>query len=276
MLGSQQNIIYISFYALLPGILILYYIYKRDKFPEPPRIVFITLLLGFGITFPLMLLIPFAEGILEVLDWGLESDNFYMSFIRASFLEETMKFMVLIYYCLQLDEFDEPMDALVYGVAASLGFAVFENWEYVMGAAGESIGYAKDVAFARAFSAVPMHALAGVFMGFFLMDAIFDREHNRLNLFLSLFFPVCLHGLYDYILMSENFSIQSMWIYILLGVFIIRAFFVFKKQRRLQTERGNSENIEKFIPPTKEIAFTILVSGFLVIGVNYFLNMHLY
>ena len=194
MFGSQQNIINISFYAILPAAIILYYVYKRDKFPEPPRVVLVTLFLGFGITFPLMLLIPFAEGILENLDWDIESNNFYMSFIRASFLEETMKFLILVYYCLHLDEFDEPMDALVYGVAASLGFAVFENWEYVMGAAGESIGYAKDVAFARAFSAVPMHALAGVFMGFFLMDAVFEKANRKLNLFLALFFPVCLHG----------------------------------------------------------------------------------
>ena len=97
MFGSQQNIINISFYAILPAAIILYYVYKRDKFPEPPRVVFITLLLSFGISFPLSFLIPFAEGILEGLDFGLESNNFYMSFIRAAFLEETMKFLVLIY-----------------------------------------------------------------------------------------------------------------------------------------------------------------------------------
>ena len=228
MFGSQQNIINISFYAILPAAIILYYVYKRDKFPEPPRVVLVTLFLGFGITFPLMLLIPFAEGILENLDWDIESNNFYMSFIRASFLEETMKFLILVYYCLHLDEFDEPMDALVYGVAASLGFAVFENWEYVMGAADESIGYAKDVAFARAFSAVPMHALAGVFMGFFLMDAIFEKANRKLNLFLALFFPVCLHGLYDLILFSNNIS--NWWIYILVGVFLVRGFLIFRKR----------------------------------------------
>ena len=100
MFGSQQNIINISFYAILPAAIILYYVYKRDKFPEPPRVVLVTLFLGFGITFPLMLLIPFAEGILENLDWDIESNNFYMSFIRASFLEETMKFLILVYYCL--------------------------------------------------------------------------------------------------------------------------------------------------------------------------------
>ena len=270
MFGSQQNIINISFYAILPAAIILYYVYKRDKFPEPPRVVLVTLFLGFGITFPLMLLIPFAEGILETLDWDIESNNFYMSFIRASFLEETMKFLILVYYCLHLDEFDEPMDALVYGVAASLGFAVFENWEYVMGAAGESIGYAKDVALARAFSAVPMHALAGVFMGFFLMDAVFEKANRKLNLFLALFFPVCLHGLYDLILFSN--SISNWWIYILVGVFLVRGFFIFRKQRNLQSKKIKKKI--KNIPINSEIFFVVISSLFILITANYMLNIY--
>ena len=270
MFGSQQNIINISFYAILPAAIILYYVYKRDKFPEPPRVVLVTLFLGFGITFPLMLLIPFAEGILESLNLSTESSNFYMSFIRASFLEETMKFLILVYYCLHLDEFDEPMDALVYGVAASLGFAVFENWEYVMGAAGESIGYAKDVAFARAFSAVPMHALAGVFMGFFLMDAVFEKANRKLNLFLALFFPVCLHGLYDLILFSNNIS--NWWIYILVGVFLVRGFFIFRKQRNLQSQKIRKKT--KYIPINSEIFFVVINSLFILITVNYMLNIY--
>jgi len=270
LFGSYQNIINISFYAILPAVIILYYVYKRDKFPEPPRVVFITLLLGIGVTFPLLLIIPFVEGILENLNLGLESDNFYMSFIRAAFLEETMKFLVLVYYCLHLDEFDEPMDALVYGVAASLGFAVFENWEYVMGAAGESIGYAKDVAFARAFSAVPMHALAGVFMGFFLMDAVFEKANRKLNLFLALFFPVCLHGLYDLILFSNNIS--NWWIYILVGVFLVRGFFIFRKQRNLQFQKIRKKT--KYIPINSEIAFVVISSLFILITVNYILNIY--
>ena len=270
MFGSQQNIINISFYAILPAAIILYYVYKRDKFPEPPRVVLVTLFLGFGITFPLMLLIPFAEGILENLDWDIESNNFYMSFIRASFLEETMKFLILVYYCLHLDEFDEPMDALVYGVAASLGFAVYENWEYVIGAAGESIGYAKDVALARAFSAVPMHALAGVFMGFFLMDAVFEKANRKLNLFLALFFPVCLHGLYDLILFSN--SISNWWIYILVGVFLVRGFFIFRKQRNLQSKKIKKKI--KNIPINSEIFFVVISSLFILITANYMLNIY--
>ena len=49
MFGSGQNLLNLSFFAILPAALILWYVYKRDKLPEPPRVVFITLLLGIGL-----------------------------------------------------------------------------------------------------------------------------------------------------------------------------------------------------------------------------------
>ena len=272
MFGSEQSTITLSLYAILPAIIILFYVYKRDYFPEPPRIVFITLLLGAGISFPLMLLIPFFEGYLETLNFGIESNHFYMSFIRAAFLEETLKFLIIIYYCLYLDEFNEPMDALVYGVAASIGFAVFENWDYVISGSNVSLSLAKDIALIRAFTAVPLHALAGVFMGFFLIEAIFEKQNKKLFLFLALFFPICLHGLYNLILMSDSFS--SYWIYILLIAFLIRAYFVFKKERGLQITR--EKEMIKAIPIHSDIIFSIILSAVILFAVNYFINFVLY
>lgn len=272
MFGSGQIFLNLSFYAILPVALIFWYVYKRDKFPEPPRVVIITFLLGIGITFPLGILIFAVEGFAETLNLGIESSNFFMSFIRASFLEETMKFLVIIYYCLHLDNFDEPMDALVYGVAASLGFAVIENWEYVIGATKDGVEFAKDVAFLRSFTAVPLHALAGVYMGFFLMDAIFKKENQKFYLFLAIFFPVCLHGLYDLILFSENIS--DYYIYILILVFLIRAVFIFRKERILQKE-GNLKKA-KYIPIHSDIFFVIFTTFLILFSVNYFIEKILY
>ena len=277
MFGTQQPLINASLFALLPVIIILYYVYKRDRFPEPPRTVFITLLLGFGITLPIGLLIPLVEGFVENIRWGVESKHFYQAFVRAAFLEETMKFLVIVIYCLHLDKFDEPMDAIVYGVAASLGFAAYENWEYVMYAFGNGgLENANDVAWIRAFTAVPLHALCGIFMGFFLMDAIFEKENSKVNLFLSLIFPIGLHGFYNYLIMSESFAIKNYWIFILLGVFIIRAFFIFRKERELQLERGEEGLQNKQLPSMKDIILIILLSGFIVVFASYLLNSFLY
>ena len=38
-----------------------------------------------------------------------------------------------------------------------------------------------ELAYIRALSAVPMHALAGVVMGFLITQAIFEKENNYLN-----------------------------------------------------------------------------------------------
>ena len=97
MFGSGQVFLSLSFYAILPVLIIFYYVYKRNKFPEPPRIVLVTFLLGIGTTFPLEILIIAVEGFAESLNLGIESSNFFMSFIRAAFLEELMKFFVIIF-----------------------------------------------------------------------------------------------------------------------------------------------------------------------------------
>ena len=258
------------FAAVLPAILILLYAYKQDFFPEPPKIVFKTFLFGCATVLAVYLFIDVLDDYSEKNFTG-ETYYFFDSFIRAAFLEEMMKFFVIIFYCLHLDDFDEPMDALVYGVAASLGFAVIENWEYVLGASKDGFEVAKDVALIRSFTAVPLHALAGVFMGFFLMDAVFQKHNKKFFLFLSLFFPVCLHGLYNLILFSKNIS--DFYVYILLIIFLIRAIFIFKKER--QTQTSEIKRI-KVIPKTSDIIFVVSITLVLLFAANYFLDYVLY
>ena len=57
--------------------------------------------------------------------------NFYDSFFRAAFLEEGIKFALLIFFCVRLSALNEPMDAIVYGAAIGLGYAAIENIGYL-------------------------------------------------------------------------------------------------------------------------------------------------
>ena len=61
------------------------------------------------------------------------------------------------------------MDAIVYGVVVSLGFATLENYDYVFRIAEEYEVSPLDMAITRAFTAVPMHALCG-YHGFLFWD----------------------------------------------------------------------------------------------------------
>ena len=96
------------------------------------------------------------------------------------------------------DEFDEPLDGVVYGVAVSLGFATLENILYIV---GRGIG----VAWGRALFAVPAHALFGGTMGYYAGRAKFDRAAARIGALrrdyvLCLLLPVAFHGTYNYAL----------------------------------------------------------------------------
>jgi RsiW-degrading membrane proteinase PrsW (M82 family) len=81
-----------------------------------------------------------------------------IGFFGAAIPEKLFKFAVLFFYCRRLTDFDEPMDGIVYGVTASLGFATLENVLYVLNG---GIGHA----IMRAFTAVSGHALFGAVMG---------------------------------------------------------------------------------------------------------------
>ena len=175
--------------------------------------------------------------------------------------------VVIVFFCTRKDEFDEPMDGLVYGVAASLGFAAYENIEYVLYALKEP---SFEIATVRAYTAVPLHALCGIMMGFLITQSIFEKTNNYLNLVLALFIPVGIHGLYNYSLSSS--VISSYFAYIILIVFIIRSYILFKTLKRKQSKSiiFNKKYYNISISNFANAASTVLI---IYLGLNYCINL---
>jgi RsiW-degrading membrane proteinase PrsW (M82 family) len=177
--------------AVVPSLLLLWYFHSRDTFPEPGRVVWATF--GFGalsiaavliVGVPILLVIE-AAGIPSVYFAG-----FLKAFVTAAIPEEAAKLVVLAIYAGRHSAFDEPMDGIVYGVAASLGFATLEN---VMYCATGGIG----LAIMRAVTAVPMHAGCGAVMGYYYGRSRFEPANRAGLLAMAYFAPMLLHGLYD-------------------------------------------------------------------------------
>ena len=101
-----------------PPLLILFYIFKSDKFPEPWQCILWTFLAGCFICIPA----------------GYLNDSFIptneYSYI-AGLTEESLKFLAFLLLVSTKIQFNERMDAIVYGVAISIGFATYENYFYV-------------------------------------------------------------------------------------------------------------------------------------------------
>src|SRR5207244_1202730 len=99
------------------------------------------------------------------------------------------------------EPFDEPIDGIVYGVAASLGFGALENLLAV-----NHHGIA--TAFVRVITAVPAHAMNGVVMGAFVGRAtLAPREARPRLVVLGFGGAVLLHGAYDTVARAESWGL---------------------------------------------------------------------
>jgi len=187
--------------ASAPVIIILVYIYIRDRYEkEPVGMLLRSLFFGMLIILPVVA----VETIL-----GRYSGIFpgmtrtaYVAFIVAGFTEELFKFAALHLTIWRNKNFNERFDGIVYAVFISLGFAWIENIMYVF-----QHGFSTGML--RAFTAVPAHAIFGVSMGFYFSKAKFV---NKAYLPMALIMPIVLHGVYDFILMSGKSFLLALFI----------------------------------------------------------------
>ncbi|GMU93525.1 MAG: hypothetical protein AMXMBFR4_25830 [Candidatus Hydrogenedentota bacterium] len=187
--------------AVAPALLLVRYFHLRDIYPEPPKVLWTTFFLGalivapvLGIVYPL----HYCVGVPA----GYAAQGLWVGFVYAAIPEEFFKLAVLRGYSLRQRAFDEPMDGVVYGVVASLGFAAFENVMYVMqGGLG--------LALMRALTAVPAHAFMGVIMGYYVGRAQFDPQRRAHLMGKGFLYAVLVHGFYDAPLLTVRAMVEA-------------------------------------------------------------------
>ncbi len=221
--------------AILPGILIVIFIYYSDKrHKEPVKLIFATVLFGAVSVIPAVILSGMAEWCLIETVGSPEHylvPSIIMSFLCVALPEELCKFILFMGITSDKD-FDEPIDAIVYAVCVSMGFAIVENVMY-------NSTYGVTTTMIRMFTAVPAHACFAIFMGFFAGRAFFiDLERKRLWLIISLASAVTLHGLFDFFLIQEIYPALSV---LSLVVLIVSVYFSLKFIR-LHNEHGYETN----------------------------------
>lgn len=187
--------------AVAPALLLLRYIIRQDRArPEPKGLVLIVFLLGLAGIVPAIIAETLAGSLTKAFAFSPLLVALFRAFVVAALCEEGIKYLIVTRTVYSKPVFDEVMDGIVYTVVASLGFACMENILYVMGSG-------LLTALTRAFTAVPMHALAGGIMGYFLGRAKFaagpDREREYMVRGLS--WAVFIHGSYDFLLFSVPF-----------------------------------------------------------------------
>ncbi len=180
--------------ALLPSWLLVRYFMKSDRFPEPTETVWFIFRKGINVAFLVLAVVLPLSLLWSPLE---QSENIWVAsaataFLSAAIPEEFFKHRVLRKFVANHPDFDEPMDGIVYGAVASLGFATIENVLYCLdGGVGTALG--------RAVTAVPAHAAFGAIMGYTFARRHFAGKENG-AWGPALWLSVLLHGLYDWVL----------------------------------------------------------------------------
>ncbi len=185
--------------AILPGLLIGYFIYRSDKYEkESFWQLYITFTLGMVITLPVL---KFEEWI-HASGW-FTNGNFWVtllfSFAIVAFSEELMKFFTLWLYPFRQPFFNEPIDGIIYSVMIAMGFATLENLLY-------AYQYGIPTVILRSLTAVPAHATFAIFMGYFVGLAKFNPQRRPRLLGVALALPVAIHGIYDFFILQEGYD----------------------------------------------------------------------
>ncbi len=247
------NLIAIPALIIAPAAFLLYYFWIRDRWEKEPWSV-IWVLFGLGC----FSVIPAA--IIELVIMGFDDTirsvghAFWVSFLGVALVEEGVKLFTVYVFTHRSKHFREEYDGIIYAVAVGIGFAFLENILYVGMALIEGSGF--GTAIARAFTAVPAHALDGVVLGYFVGRSQFMKnpmDRFKTNM-LGLLVAVLFHGLYDFFIFVLQAIPESLAGWCIVGIFwtlLVQWGTAHRMIRLAQEEdarRWNSGEIEPRIP----------------------------
>lgn len=237
-MSSQTISIIIT--ALLPVLVLLYVIYKKDsEKPEPVKQLVKAFLLGIlSVPITFVLLIP-----LQMLNLVPEynstiADSIGISFFGAAIPEEIAKLIILWLFLRKNKFFDEKMDGIVYAVCVSMGFAALENVMYLF----SDVDAYWETGVARAVTAIPGHFCFGVIMGYYYSLAKFYKKNKSFNKLMTLVAPILAHGIYDSIIFITEITPElSAILTIVFMIFCIRMWRFASSRIKEHIERDQSD-----------------------------------
>ena len=189
--------------GLLPSAVWLVFFLKRDCHPEPKSVVARTFLMGMLVA-PIALLVQLA---LKKFGPTAEIQTF---FFLASFAEECVKLYAVKVIALNNAAFDEPVDAMIYMIAAALGFAAVENMLILLQVIPDGINIAIGVLSLRFIGATLLHALSSGLLGYFLAMSWFHEHHRKKLVIFGLIYASLFHAMFNVLISTFTGQLRAL------------------------------------------------------------------
>ena len=192
------------FLGILPSIIWLLYYLKKDPHPEPRLMILKIFFWGMLSALPAIFI---EKGIfleLQKLSLSYSLTIFLNNLLGAALVEETLKYLVVRGKVSKSDEFDEPVDAMLYMIVAGLGFAAAENIFVMLGMIPSFLIHQTLLVLALRFvGAVFLHALCSAIVGFWLAISFSRyREEKFRYVGLGLGIAISLHALFNFFIIK--------------------------------------------------------------------------
>src|ERR1700758_4431175 len=202
--------------AVAPALLILWLVVAAGERPGPPLKVWSAFALGAASILLLGIIrAPFANLFSAPADpWLAQAQH---AVFGVALPEELVKILVIAAVSLRRRPCADPMDTVVYGAAAGLGFAAYENLAYLV----QHADMWRSLAALRSVLTVPFHGALGVIAGAYLAIARsgtalgahrFHRDWARISSYvLMVAGPVALHAGFDFplLMLQKNGDLDS-------------------------------------------------------------------
>jgi len=195
-----------------------FFLFEDREHPEPKLMIFIVFL-G-GILAALLSLSPEIFLSAHLPQTGLPYQS--RTLIPFAFIEEFTKFIV-VYLIIKFNKyFDEGVDAMIYMIAAALGFAAIENIFNLFNVL--ELHQVIQTTVIRGIGATLLHAISSGLFAFYWM---------RGKPFTGLISATALHALFNYLILriEGDAKIYATLILVLAAFFLFRDFEIIKKPR---------------------------------------------
>lgn len=213
------GIIFVIAMPLLPSLLWLFIFLKEDIHPEPRGLLIRAFNFGALASIPVLALQILFHS-------SLKSVGIIVLIIGLASIEEIFKFFAARGAIKGNKEFDEPTDAMIYMIAAALGFALVENFFITINIFRDTdpfpfIDIIKTLGL-RFAGATLLHAISSGIIGYY-----WARNHLRLpgiSLTKGFITAIIIHSVFNYLILRfemVNLIYPSLFLIITLAIVLI-------------------------------------------------------
>ncbi len=242
-MGSIYHYLILVGVGFLPSMFWLFLYLKKDTHPEPRYLITRTFFMGLVLA-PLAVIAQYIlSQIILQFNPTIHIENYAGFYLGAAFIEEAVKFLAIRFVVLHNPEFDEPIDAMEYMIAAALGFAAIENILVLFQTVPDGPADTIQIWFYRFAGATFLHVLSSAIVGYFLALSWFHPKHSQKLVPIGLIIASIVHFIFNGIVLysgSQASALLRSSIFLIVTALFISAFFMhLRKKEELEEAKHN-------------------------------------